>query len=237
MADRPVTGTAGMRGRYEDVLARIEAAAEKAGKKGSQITLVAVTKKVDIPRIRDAAALGIRHFGENYVQEAQDKISSLGIDVTWHFIGHLQKNKVNTAVEYFQMIQSVDSISLAEKLNRKSEGIGRALDILLQVHYGEETTKHGFEPGELKKSMEKLEKFTWLNFRGLMTIPPLVSDPGHNRGSFRDLRVLSESLDRAGYQNWENRYLSMGMTDDFEIAIEEGSTMVRIGRAIFGERT
>lgn len=226
-----------IRDRYAEVRARIKAAAEKAGRSPEEIALVAVTKMVAVAAIQEAMKVGMTDFGENYMQEAKEKIDSLGKTVRWHFIGHLQKNKVNLAADYFHMIQSIDSVPLAEKLNARCAAPGKTLNVLLQVHYGEEATKHGFLPGEVGSAMEQIAMLENLHVQGLMTIPPLVADPEENRKYFRDLSRLAHLLTSAGYGNWENKYLSMGMTDDFEIAIEEGSTMVRIGRAIFGERS
>lgn len=225
-----------IKSRYEDLCVRIEDAAGKSGKKLSDIVVIAVTKKVEIPKIQEAIKLGISHFGENYVQEAKDKIVSLGREVNWHFIGHLQKNKVNLAVDLFDMIQSVDSVALAERLDRRCQTLDKKVEILLQIYYGQEETKHGFAPIEVRNALERISQLKYVRVVGLMTIPPYVPDPEFNRRYFRDMYNLSLCLDSMGYANWENKYRSMGMTDDFEIAIQEGSNMVRIGRAIFGER-
>ena len=225
-----------IKARYDDLCRRVEAAAGKAGRSADEVQIIAVTKTVDIGRIQEAIDIGITHFGENYVQEASEKITSLGRGVKWHFIGHLQKNKAPVAVNFFDMIQSVDSVALAERLEKRCSAIDKALDIMLQVHYGEEETKHGFEPDEVRGALEHIGGFAHLKVKGLMTIPPFVNDPELNRKYFREMRELSLSLKDSGCSNGESSYLSMGMTDDFEIAIEEGSNMIRIGRAIFGER-
>jgi pyridoxal phosphate enzyme (YggS family) len=225
-----------LKARYEDVCTRVEKAAEKAGKRFGDITIVAVTKKVAIPMVREAVDLGISDFGENYFQEGREKVLSLGHAVQWHFIGHLQKNKAKQVAELFDMIQGVDSVELAEKLDHPGGHGGEPRDILLQVHYGQEGTKHGFLPAELVPAMEEIRRLQWIRVKGLMTIPPFYDNPELNRVNFADMRHCFNLLSEKAYPNWEGKYLSMGMTDDFELAIEEGSTMVRLGRVLFGER-
>lgn len=207
---------------------RIAAAAERAGRSPAEITIVAVTKTVEAEAIEKAFEAGIRHFGENRVQEAKNKIeqlSALNPSPTWHMVGHLQSNKVKTAVEIFSIIQSIDSVRLAEIISHR---VRRELPILLQVNVSQEASKSGFSVPEVPIAAEQIARLPWLEIKGLMTIVPQVSDPEEVRPFFRQLRLLRDSL---GLE-----HLSMGMTDDFEAAIEEGATMVRIGRAIFGER-
>ncbi|MDQ7822020.1 MAG: YggS family pyridoxal phosphate-dependent enzyme [Candidatus Eremiobacteraeota bacterium] len=223
-----------MKARYDDLCARMEKAAAKRGRRFQDIRFVAVSKKVHAQRIIEAAGLGITDFGENYFQEAREKITTLEGKLTWHFIGHLQKNKAHQVLELFNLIQSVDSVDLAERLAKRAQERGKAAEVLLQVHYGDEATKHGFLTDEVMPSMERISCLTHLKVKGLMTIPPFLEDPEENRRYFRDMALLSEKL--RGFPGYEAVHLSMGMTDDFEIAIEEGSTMVRIGRALFGER-
>jgi len=225
-----------LKARYQDVCERVEKAALKAGKRFNDITIVAVTKKVAISRVVEAMELGIGDFGENYFQEGREKVRSLGRQVRWHFIGHLQKNKANQVAELFQVIQGVDSVELARKLDFSGHKAGKPREILLQVHYGGEGTKHGFLPMELLPAMEEIQGFPWIRVKGLMTIPPFYDDPGLNRVNFADMRKCFHMLTEKAFTNWQGEYLSMGMTDDFEIAIEEGSTMVRLGRVLFGER-
>jgi PLP dependent protein len=228
--------TGGLKARYEDICARMERAAGRAARKLSDITLLAVTKKVAFPVIREAIELGLGDFGENYFQEGREKILNLGHEVRWHFIGHLQKNKAKQVVELFDLIQGVDSLDLAEKLDSAGEKAGKPVSILLEVRYGEEGTKSGILPVGLVPLMEALAPLKWIKVKGLMTIPPFYEEPGRNRVNFASLRDSFTRLTEMAFPTWEGMHLSMGMSDDFEIAIEEGSTMVRIGRALFGER-
>ncbi len=217
-----------IRANLEAVRGRIARACQRAGRSPEEITLVAVTKTVEPPEIAAAFELGITHFGENRVPEAAAKIgllSSLKPRPTWHLVGHLQTNKARLAVELFDIIHSVDSIRLAEALSRRT---GKTLPILLEVNVAGEITKSGFPPDGVAPALEAISRLPRLEVKGLMTIAPLVADPEEVRPVFRRLRSLRDTL---GLED-----LSMGMTDDFEVAIEEGATTVRIGRAIFGER-
>lgn len=207
---------------------RIAIAAERADRSPAEIILVAVTKTIAAPLIKQAFQAGIRHFGENRVQEAKikfEELSSLHPAPEWHMIGHLQRNKVKTAVALFDMIQSVDSVILAEDISRHSQ---RDIPILLQVNMSEKAGRFGFLPKEIPAAMEKASRLPHLDIRGLMTVAPVTDDPEEIRPIFRQTRLLCNSL---GLE-----HLSMGMSDDFEVAIEEGATILRIGRAIFGER-
>ena len=216
------------------VRARIAAAANRSGRRTEDVSLVAVSKTVGAARVREAAAFGLRAFGENRVQEAREKVAAVP-DVTWHLIGSLQRNKAKEAVRLFTVIESVDSEALAEELSRRAEQQERAVDVLVQVNIAREPQKHGASPEEAAAVVRRAAALPWLRLRGLMTIAPAVSDPGEVRPVFRALRELRESLqDSAGVPLPE---LSMGMTDDFEVAIEEGATLVRIGRAIFADRS
>lgn len=211
-----------------EVQRRIAQACERSHRSPGEITLVVVTKEVGISAIRAAFDCGLRDFGENRVQEAEDKIgqlSDLKPDVTWHMVGHLQSNKAKTAVELFDIIHSVDSVKLAEILSRRAE---KTLPVLLQVNVSGEATKSGFAVNEIAVVVEEIRQLPNLRLVGLMTIGPLVAELEEVRPVFRKLRELRDSL---GLE-----HLSMGMTDDFEVAIEEGATMLRIGRAIFGNR-
>ena len=205
---------------------RLDRACQKAGRLPEEITLVAVTKGVGPEMISQAHSLGIRHFGENRVQEAQEKISALKpLDITWHMVGHLQTNKAKLALELFHVIDSVDSLPLAQALSRKAPA---PLPILLEVNVSGEATKFGFLTEALPPALEEIARLPNLEVRGLMTVAPLVKDPQEVRPIFSRLRGLAHAL---GLQE-----LSMGMSDDFEVAIEEGATQVRLGRAIFGLR-
>jgi len=213
---------------FRNVTDRIALACERAGRSPDEVTLVAITKTHDAATVRAAFEVGLRHFGENRIQEAGSKLAELE-DVksqsTWHMVGHLQTNKVKTAVELFDIIQSVDSVKLADFLSRNTH---KPLPIFLEVNIGEEESKSGFSVAEISQSVSEIGKMQNLEVRGLMTVAPWVSDPEEVRPVFRQLRELRDSLGLAE--------LSMGMTDDFEVAIEEGATSVRVGRAIFGKR-
>jgi pyridoxal phosphate enzyme (YggS family) len=208
------------------VRGRIARAAEGAGRSPDSVTLVAVGKGFPAEVIAEGIAAGLTHIGENRVQEAAAKIPALQhLAATWHMVGHLQTNKAKTALELFDIIHSVDSLHLAQVLSRRAE---RTAPVLLEVNVAGEASKFGLTASEALQSAEAVARLPHLDLRGLMTIAPLVSDPEEVRPVFRELRQLGDSLGLAE--------LSMGMTDDFEVAIEEGATIVRIGRAIFGER-
>ena len=212
----------------QEVTSRIAQACERAGRSADEVTLVAITKTVEPSAIRAAFQAGVRQFGENRVQEAKAKLGELEnirSRSTWHMVGHLQTNKVKTAIELFDIIQSVDSLRLAEFLSRHAR---ETIPILLEVNMAGEATKGGFAADEVSQAIKKIGLMPNLEIKGLMTIAPLVRNPEEIRPVFRRLRELRDSL---GLER-----LSMGMTDDFEVAIEEGATIVRIGRAIFGER-
>lgn len=211
-----------------DVERRIAQAAQRAGRSPAEITIVAVTKGLTAQAIEAALEAGIRHIGENRVQEARGKIarlSNLQPCPTWHMVGHLQTNKVKTAVEIFDIIHSINSLRLAEALSGRARN---TVPVLLQVNISGEEPKSGFSEAELPKAAEDVARLSMLKVKGLMTIAPLVSDPEEVRPIFRRLRELRDYL---GLE-----HLSMGMSDDFEVAVGEGATMMRIGRAIFGER-
>jgi len=216
--------------RLQAVRLRIADACARAGRSPDEVTLVAVTKGFPPEAVREAAAAGVRHFGENRIQEAQAKLPALG-DLspkpTWHMVGHLQTNKVKTALNLFDIIQSVDSFHLAEAINRRAPQPDR-VPVLLEVNVAAETAKYGFSPDELPSQAEAIRRLPGLDVRGLMTVAPITDDPETVRLVFFRLRELRDSVGL--------RELSMGMTDDFEAAIEEGATMVRVGRAIFGPR-
>jgi len=215
---------------------RIEIASRRVGRDPGSVTLVAVTKTVGPDRIRQAIEAGLKVFGENYIQEAQKKIDALQTDVRWDFIGHLQKNKAKYAVRLFDLIHSVDSFSLAEELNRSAQKAGKVQPILLQVNLGGEETKSGAPEEEILRMMEQTGRLEAVSIRGLMTLPPYSDDPENSRPHFRKLRLLQEQLNRLKSHGVSMGELSMGMSGDFEVAVEEGATLVRIGTAIFGPR-
>jgi len=208
---------------------RIARACEKAGRTPDKVTLVAVSKTIESSAIESAFKAGIRDFGESRVQEAKPKIEQLQKlkpDITWHMVGHLQTNKAKTAADIFDIIHSVDSLKLAETLNNCSP---KRLPILIQVNVSAEATKGGFMPSEVQEAVKQIRKLSNLEVQGLMTIAPWVDNAEEVRPLFHQLRQLRDALGL--------KHLSMGMSDDFEVAIEEGATLVRIGRAIFGERS
>ncbi len=220
-----------IRGNLREVRDRIDAAARKTGRGGSDITLVTVTKTRTIDEIRAALACGVTDIGENYVQEAEAKYAEIGGAVRWHMIGHLQRNKVRHSVEFFDMIQSVDSEELAREIGRRAEAIQRAVDVLVEVKISGEPTKFGVECEDALRLAEKISGVSGIKVSGLMGMAPFTADPEDAREYFIRLKDLWDKLPRE-----QRIYLSMGMTHDFEIAIEEGSNMVRIGTAIFGPR-
>ncbi len=226
------------------VIERIEKAARKAGRDPGQVKLVAVSKTVEVARIKEAIEAGATIFGENYVQEAQKKIEEIGKPartepigeggpVSWHFIGHLQSNKAKYAVRLFDMIHSVDSIPLAEELNRRSEQAGQAMKVMIEVNLSKEATKFGTDEEMLWKLARRIQNLDHLSLEGLMTMPPYFDSAEMGRPYYVALRELKEKMVKEGIQLKE---LSMGMSNDFEIAIEEGATFVRVGTAIFGPR-
>ncbi len=229
-----------LRERLEEVRHRIARAAERAGRNPSEVELVAVSKTVGPEVVLESYHLGQREFGENRVQEFRAKreaLSALGgmPGARWHLIGHLQSNKAKLAAELFDIIQSVDSAKLATSLDGYAEALGKRLPVLLEVDFSGEPGRGGFSPEGMDAVVEDLMALSHLEFQGLMTVAPLGLGAEDLRGVFRRLRLLRDRL-AVRFPGMEWRHLSMGMSDDFEIAIEEGSTIVRIGRAIFGER-
>jgi PLP dependent protein len=230
-----------LRARLEAINRRIAAACERAGRQSSEITLVAVSKTVPAARIREAIEAGVRTLGESRVQEAAIKIPELKplsaeLKVEWHLIGHLQSNKARRAVELFDAVHSVDDLKLAERLDRVAGDAGKRLPIFIEVNIGGEESKSGVAPGAVLQLCEQIEKLPSLELKGLMAVPPLSGDPENARPFFRHLRRLRDEARRAGVGGAALNDLSMGMSDDFEIAIEEGATFVRIGSALFGAR-
>jgi PLP dependent protein len=215
---------------------RMEAAARRAGRDPGSVKLVAVSKTVDAGRVRQALEAGVNLLGENYVQEAQRKIEELGRGAGWHFIGHLQSNKARVAVGLFDWVHSVDSLRLAEELSRAAQQQNRVLPVLLQVNLGKEATKFGAQEEEVFRLLEKMASLPGISVKGLMTLPPYGEDPEESRPYFRALRALLEAVSRRGISGVLLEELSMGMSDDFEVAVEEGATLVRVGTAIFGPR-
>ena len=223
----------------KNIYRKISSAAIRSGRSPFDVKLIAATKTVDALKIQEAAGLGLRVFGENRVQEAMGKISRLrahlpDCDIEWHMIGRLQKNKAKTAVQLFDLIQSVDSEGLAAEINRHAEKLGEVQRVLIQVKLSpEEESKSGVPEEGLMQLLREVSGMKHLSVDGLMTMPPFFEDPGMARPYFKRLRELRDAAQEEGYRLPE---LSMGMTHDFEAAILEGATMVRIGTGIFGER-
>jgi PLP dependent protein len=219
---------------------RIAQAAQYAGRRAEEISLMAVTKTHLSERIREAYAAGLRLFGENRVQEFARKVDALtGLaEAEWHMIGHLQTNKAARAAELFAAVDSVDSVKLAEKLDTAARSLNKQIDILIEINVGGETAKSGTAPDsqELEDLLQAAPRFDALKIRGLMTVPPFTEDPEGARSYFRRLRELRDTIARRKFPAISMDVLSMGMSHDFEVAIEEGSTCVRVGTAIFGER-
>jgi len=212
---------------------RIEGAAQRAGRNPKEIHLVAVSKTVEVARIKEAIEAGVSILGENYVQEAQKKIETIGRPVSWHFIGHLQSNKARYAVRLFDVVHSTDSIPLAEELDRRAAQSDRMLKVMIEVNLSKEATKFGTDEERLFHLAKKIQDLKHLSLEGLMTMPPYFDSPEMSRPYYTALRELKERMVKQGIPMSE---LSMGMSNDFEIAIQEGATYVRIGTAIFGPR-
>jgi pyridoxal phosphate enzyme (YggS family) len=224
--------------RLANVRERIEAAARRSNRSADEITLIAISKTHPIETLRAGLNLGITDFGENRVQEAEGKIIELGrTTARWHLVGHLQANKARRAVKLFDYIHSLDSVDLAQRLDRLCVDEGRAeLQALIQIDLGGEETKTGIEPGDLSELLDAVKECSGLRLIGLMTLPPFFENPDCARPYFKTLRELRDELQSQRYFGERTGELSMGMSHDFEIAIEEGATMVRVGTAIFGER-
>lgn len=227
----------GIGGNLAELRRRIEAATRRVGRDPRDVKLIGVSKTIPSERIREAAAAGLYRYGENYVQEASRKIEALGdLPLEWHFIGHLQTNKAKQAVGRFHWIHTVDRLSLARELDKRCSTVGKPLPVLIQVHLGEEETKGGVSPEDLENLFDAVQIMEWLEVRGLMAIPPFLEDPEAVRPFFKDLRRWLDRLRQKALRPEKLTELSMGMSHDFEIAIEEGATFVRVGTAIFGPR-
>jgi len=219
--------------RVREVIAE---AALKSGRDPSAVRLMAVTKTVDDERILEAIRAGVDIIGENYVQEGKRKIEKLGKDVEWHFVGYLQSNKAKYAVKLFDLIHSVDRISLVRELDRRSGNAGLITKILIEVNLSGEETKSGVQKGEAVALIREAAVLDHLSIHGLMTMPPWFDDPEDARPYFTALRELRDRVREERIGNVRMDELSMGMTGDYRVAVEEGATIVRVGRGIFGER-
>ncbi len=223
-----------IKNNLERTLERIDQSVLKSGRKREEIRLVAVTKRIEANKIKEAIKCGVEILGENYIQEAKDKISQIQAGVEWHFIGHLQSRKARDAVELFDVIHSVDSFKLSKELNKRGEEKGKRVRILLQVNLSNEESKSGLKREEVLPLVEEVSELKSLILEGFMIMPPFFADPEDVRPFFRNLSVLRDEIsNKTGLPLKE---LSMGMSHDFEVAIEEGSTIVRVGTAIFGSR-
>jgi pyridoxal phosphate enzyme (YggS family) len=216
---------------------RIDQACRRCGRDAGEIQLIAVSKTVSADSIREALECGIQDFGENYVQELNEKRIGLSAPpLRWHFIGHLQSNKVKYIAEYVHLVHSVDDAALGREISKRAERCGKIQDVLVEVHTTGEATKEGIAPEKTVELVRQLSAFKNLHVCGLMTMGPLADDPEASRSSFRQLADLKRTIEKENIENVAMRHLSMGMSHDFEIAIEEGATMIRIGTAIFGAR-
>ena len=221
----------------ERVRERIQSACRRSGRAIQDVRLVAVSKTKPAEAIRQAYAAGLREFGENRVQEAAAKRQKLeDLDAAWHLIGHLQSNKAKQACRLFDWIHSVDSLHLAQKIDREAAALGRKMPALIEVHLGEEESKFGVKEDDLARMVEGIAALPALELRGLMTLPPFFDDPENARPFFCRLRELADRIAARHLPGVQMRELSMGMSHDFEVAIEEGATIIRVGTAIFGER-
>ena len=225
-----------LKDQYDAIEARVAAACARAGRDRSEVTLIAVSKTKPVSMLQEAYDFGVRQFGENKVQELNVKIPALPSDIDWHMIGHLQRNKVKYIVGAVKLIHSVDSVRLAEEISAQSVKKNVVSDILLEVNMAQEETKFGLDQSEVIDMVKTVSQLKNIRIRGLMTIAPYVTDPEENRKYFRAIRELSVDIMNENIDNVSMSFLSMGMTGDFEVAIEEGATHVRVGTGIFGER-
>lgn len=217
---------------------RIRETCLRCGRKPEDIQLVGVTKTFGLDRVQEAISAGLLDFGENYVQELNEKRTQVADPrVRWHFIGHLQSNKVKYIAEYIHLIHSVDNERVAEELHKRAEKFNRTIDVLIEVHTTDEATKFGVLPSQTIDLIKNIARFSRARVQGLMTMGPFSDDPNDSRPSFRELIELKENIEREGIDGVSMAHLSMGMSHDFEVGIEEGATIVRIGTAIFGKRT
>ena len=214
----------------------IEEACRRAGRDRSEVTLIAVSKTKPVETLQEAYDLGVRVFGENKVQEMEDKYESLPRDIQWHLIGHLQRNKVKYIIDKAVLIHSVDSLRLAQTIEKEAEKHDLTAHILIEVNVAREESKFGIFPEDLENLVDKIAKLPHIQVDGLMTIAPFVPDTEENRPVFRELRKLSVDISAKKVDNVNMSVLSMGMTNDYQVAIEEGATMVRVGTGIFGAR-
>lgn len=221
---------------YRAVEERVQAAVKRCGRERSEVTLIAVSKYKPVEMIRELMEIGVRDFGENHAQELVDKTGEITEPLNWHFIGNLQRNKVKYVVGRACLIHSLSSLKLAEEIQKEAKKKGVRVPVLIEVNIADEETKKGISEEEVYALVRAVAELPELEIRGLMAIAPPVADPEENRPYFRELRELKEKINAFGLPGVHMTELSMGMTGDFEVAIEEGATMVRVGTAIFGSR-
>ena len=221
----------------EEVEARITRACERSGRERSEVTLISVSKTKPAEMLQEAYDAGSRDFGENKVQEIRDKYANISWPVRWHLIGHLQTNKIKYIVDKVALIHSVDSVKLAQAIDKEAVKHNvKEVPILIQVNFAHEDTKFGLDPKDVEDVIKEISKLEHVKIKGLMQIAPFVDDPEDNRKYFRAMKQLSVDIKNKNFDNVNMSILSMGMTNDYEIAVEEGATMIRVGTAIFGER-
>ena len=225
-----------LKDHLQEVEEKICAACERAGRKREDVTLIAVSKTKPVETLKEAYDLGIRVFGENKVQEITQKYEALPKDIHWHMIGHLQTNKVKYIIDKVDLIHSVDSLKLVQTIEKEAAKHGLVKDILIEVNVAEEESKFGLKTEEVIPFLEEISGLSHIRVRGLMTIAPFVENAEENRSIFADLHKLSVDIEEKNIDNVTVSILSMGMTNDYEVAIEEGATMVRVGTGIFGAR-
>lgn len=227
---------ANIKNNLDDIYSRIKVAAEKSGRKADDIKLIAVTKTIDVDRIKNVYEYGIFDMGENRVQELLEKYDKLDQSCRWHLIGHLQTNKVKYIIDKVQLIHSVDSLELAKEIDLRAGKLNKKVDILLQVNVSGEESKFGISPDQVQEYVEKISRFTNISLRGMMTIAPYAHNSEDIRPIFKKLYNIYIDIKKEKIDNVSMDYLSMGMSNDFELAIEEGANIVRIGTSIFGMR-
>ena len=220
----------------ENVERKIQAACDRSGRKREDVLLLAVSKTIDVPRIKEAVECGLTSLGENKVQEIMDKYEPMGEGVKWHLIGHLQTNKVKYIIDKVELIHSVDSLKLAEEISKRAKAKGITANILLEINAAGEESKFGLKPEEFEEAVREISVLDNIKIRGLMTVAPNVENPEENRIYFKQMKQLLVDINAKKIDNVNMDVLSMGMTGDYEVAIEEGATIVRVGTGIFGAR-
>ena len=221
----------------EEVREKIRQACQRSGRREEDVTLISVSKTKPVEMLKEAYEAGSRDFGENRVQEIMEKYGQMPEDVRWHMIGHLQKNKVRQVIDKAVLIHSVDTVELAEQIEKDAAKRDLTVDILLEVNVAEEESKFGFRTEEVEAAVMKIKEFPHVHIKGLMTIAPFVSNSEDNREDFKKLYQLYVDIRSKNIDNVNMSVLSMGMTGDYEVAVEEGATMIRVGTGIFGART